>query len=272
MGEIDKMGRALSEMWERVSRETRELHESQRSPALRSCAVLQNRAGSKFSSCSMILLCRSAGSVRRARGTGGHNGLDSIIVQFGTEEIPRLRIGIGAAPREGSVDYVLESIFRGGKAIVRSTIDRAAETLKCAIDKGVVSAMNTFQPESLRGEQIRRNMKSHYEALLVLNTQAKEDNVKEIIDRLESEFKKEGAEIEQVQKMDKRQFSYMAGALDSGYYVNFIFHADPQSIARLRIEIQTRSGRLPAALPAAPRREEGENGRKKGGKSRSEFG
>src|SRR5207253_5224633 len=44
----------------------------------------------------------------RARGgPGGHNGLESIIVQFGTEEIPRLRIGIGDAPRERSVDYVL---------------------------------------------------------------------------------------------------------------------------------------------------------------------
>jgi small subunit ribosomal protein S6 len=77
-------------------------------------------------------------------------------------------------------------------------------------------------------------MKNRYEALLVLHTQAKEDTVKEIIDRLESEFQKEGAQIEQVQKMDKRHFSYVAGPLDAGYYVNFIFNADPQLIAKLR--------------------------------------
>src|SRR5437773_9668732 len=77
-------------------------------------------------------------------------------------------------------------------------------------------------------------MNRRYEALMVLNTQAKEDNVKEMIERLESEFEKEGAQVEQVQKMDKRHFSYMAGALDSGYYVNFILHADSQSIGRLR--------------------------------------
>lgn len=77
-------------------------------------------------------------------------------------------------------------------------------------------------------------MNRHYEALLVLNTQAKEENVKEMIERLESEFEKEGARVEQVQKMDKRHFAYMAGALDSGYYVNFILNADPQSIVRLR--------------------------------------
>lgn len=77
-------------------------------------------------------------------------------------------------------------------------------------------------------------MNRHYEALLVLNTQAKEENVKQMIERLESEFQKEGAHVEQVQKMDKRQFSYAAGPLDSGYYVNFILNADPGSIVRLR--------------------------------------
>src|SRR6202051_3653978 len=77
-------------------------------------------------------------------------------------------------------------------------------------------------------------MKKRYEALIVLNTQGKEDTVKEIVDRLEGEFQKEGAEIEQVQKMDKRQFSYVAGPLDSGFYVNFVFHADPQLITKLR--------------------------------------
>jgi small subunit ribosomal protein S6 len=77
-------------------------------------------------------------------------------------------------------------------------------------------------------------MKNRYEALLVLNTQGREDTVKDIVDRLESEFQKEGADIEQVQKMDKRHFSYVAGPLDSGFYVNFVFRAEPQLITKLR--------------------------------------
>jgi peptidyl-tRNA hydrolase, PTH1 family len=82
--------------------------------------------------------------LRLGGGTGGHNGLESVIAQFGTEQIPRLRIGIGAAPREGSVDYVLSSFFEEEKPIVRSTIDRAAEAVKCAIDNDLISAMNIF--------------------------------------------------------------------------------------------------------------------------------
>ena len=81
-------------------------------------------------------------------------------------------------------------------------------------------------------------MKNRYEALLVLNTQGKEDTIKDVVDRLESEFQKEGAEVEQVQKMDKRQFSYQAGELDAGHFVNFIFHADSQLITRLRAKFK----------------------------------
>jgi small subunit ribosomal protein S6 len=81
-------------------------------------------------------------------------------------------------------------------------------------------------------------MKNRYEALLVLNTQGKEDTVKEIVERLESEFQKEGATIEQVQKMDKRPFSYAAGELDAGYFVNFIFQADSQLITKLRLKFK----------------------------------
>ena len=77
-------------------------------------------------------------------------------------------------------------------------------------------------------------MKNRYEALLVLNTKGTEESAKEIIERLEGEFKKEGGSVEQVQKMDKRQFSYQAGDLDSGYFVNFIFTGEPTIIEKLK--------------------------------------
>ncbi|MGB8341327.1 MAG: aminoacyl-tRNA hydrolase [Chthoniobacterales bacterium] len=88
----------------------------------------------------------------RAQGSsGGHNGLESIFEHFGTEAIPRLRIGIGAAPLQGAVDYVLSRFFEEEQPMLNATIKRAAEAVKCAIDKGLFAAMNLFNqpPEEL---------------------------------------------------------------------------------------------------------------------------
>jgi small subunit ribosomal protein S6 len=81
-------------------------------------------------------------------------------------------------------------------------------------------------------------MKNRYEGLLVLNVKGNEEGAKEMIERLEKDFSKEGAEMEQVQKMDRRQFTYVAGPLDSGYFVNFIFQAEPTSINKLRAKFK----------------------------------
>jgi peptidyl-tRNA hydrolase, PTH1 family len=88
--------------------------------------------------------------LRLEGGTGGHNGLDSIIVTLGTDQIARLRVGIGAAPERGAVDYVLGRFFEEEIPVVEKAVTRAVEAVKWSIDKGFVSAMNTFNkiPES----------------------------------------------------------------------------------------------------------------------------
>jgi small subunit ribosomal protein S6 len=80
-------------------------------------------------------------------------------------------------------------------------------------------------------------MKHRYEGLLILNVKGTDEGVKEIIERLEGDFKNEGAVIEQVQKMDRRQFTYVAGPLDSGYYVNFLFSAEPEAVTKLQSKL-----------------------------------
>jgi small subunit ribosomal protein S6 len=77
-------------------------------------------------------------------------------------------------------------------------------------------------------------MKHRYECLMAIDTRGQEDTVKETIERLEAEFTKEGAEVEQVQKMDKRPLAYSPRHIDSAYYVNFIFEAEPSLITKLR--------------------------------------
>jgi PTH1 family peptidyl-tRNA hydrolase len=88
--------------------------------------------------------------IRQGGSPGGHNGLESVLVQLGTDQVPRLRIGIGDSPREGSVDYVLGKFFEEERPVVVSAVKRAADAVKCAIDNGLVSAMNTFN----KGEEL----------------------------------------------------------------------------------------------------------------------
>jgi len=75
---------------------------------------------------------------------------------------------------------------------------------------------------------------NRYEALLILNTKGGDESVKELIDRLEGDFGKDGARIETIQKMDRRPFSYVAGKVDSGFFVNFIFEGTPAIVEKLR--------------------------------------
>ena len=80
-------------------------------------------------------------------------------------------------------------------------------------------------------------MKNRYEGLLVLNIKGNEDGAKEVIDRLEKDFKKEGAQVEQIQRLDRRHFSYVRGKIDSGYFVNFVFHAEPAALTKLKARL-----------------------------------
>lgn len=79
---------------------------------------------------------------------------------------------------------------------------------------------------------------NRYEALLILNIKGGDEAVKESVDRLEGEFKKEGAVMESIQKMDRRHFSYVAEKVDSGYYVNFIFQGTPEVLEKLRAKFK----------------------------------
>jgi small subunit ribosomal protein S6 len=77
-----------------------------------------------------------------------------------------------------------------------------------------------------------------YEGLFILNTAGKEENVKELIDKLTEEITSQGGKVETVQKMDKRNFSRISDKkVTSGFYVNIIFEAQPASIAPLRTRL-----------------------------------
>jgi len=71
-----------------------------------------------------------------------------------------------------------------------------------------------------------------------LNVKGSEDSAREVIERLEGDFKKEGFVLEQVQKMGHRQFSYAAGDLSGGYYVNFVFQAEATALSKVQAKLK----------------------------------
>lgn len=73
-----------------------------------------------------------------------------------------------------------------------------------------------------------------YEALLVLNTKGKEESANDMIEAIEKQIKTAKVEVEQIQRLEKRQFAYLSQKQSSGYYVNFIIHATPEQISGLR--------------------------------------
>ena len=84
--------------------------------------------------------------IRTKGSAGGHNGLKNIIALLGTDQFPRIRIGVGAAPHPDydMADWVLSS-FKGKDAEdILAAAARAAEAVECYITMGADRAMNLY--------------------------------------------------------------------------------------------------------------------------------
>ena len=83
----------------------------------------------------------------RAKGSaGGHNGLKSIISCLGTEDFPRIRIGVGAPPHPDydMADWVLSSFRNQDAEDMAKAAARAAEAVECYIRSGPEKTMNLY--------------------------------------------------------------------------------------------------------------------------------
>lgn len=99
----------------------------------------------------LLVLCDDfalpLGRIRlRTQGSdGGHNGLRSIIEVLGTQEFPRLRMGVGPVPEEmPPADFVLRPFPREDRSIVAKVIQRSADCLETLIRRGFDEAMGMF--------------------------------------------------------------------------------------------------------------------------------
>ena len=90
--------------------------------------------------------------IRRKGSDGGHNGLRSIIKELGTENFPRLRVGIGREGIKDLVGYVLGEFEREEMEILEKVLDVAVDAVECIIKEGIEEAMNKYNSLNILAE------------------------------------------------------------------------------------------------------------------------
>ena len=81
---------------------------------------------------------------RAKGGSGGHNGLKSIINLLKSQDFPRLRIGIDTPPGESLEEYVLKKLSDEDMASFDTILNNGVEGLECLLSDGIEKAMNLY--------------------------------------------------------------------------------------------------------------------------------
>jgi len=89
--------------------------------------------------------------LRQSGGSGGHKGMNSIVSALGSEDFPRIRVGIGRPQAEEQsinedtiVNYVLSDCSPQEEAIIKPVIATVSEAIDCFLTQGIEAAMSKF--------------------------------------------------------------------------------------------------------------------------------
>src|SRR5262245_37734444 len=127
---------------------------------LSGASVLATRDFYKIENNNLLIVCDDFNlplaklRLRPKGSSGGQKGLEDILRRLGTEELPRLRIGVGIPPpgRDAAV-YVLGRFAKDEQPEIATAIDRAAEAAVSWLELGIDAAMNKYNAsETVSGE------------------------------------------------------------------------------------------------------------------------
>lgn len=89
--------------------------------------------------------------LRQSGSSGGHKGMNSIISALGSEDFPRIRVGIGrpqveeqSMSEDAIVNYVLSDFSPQEEAVIKSVIVKVSEAIDCFLTEGIEAAMSKF--------------------------------------------------------------------------------------------------------------------------------
>ena len=81
--------------------------------------------------------------LRAQGGTGGHNGMKSIVASLATQDFSRIRIGIGRSDLP-TVPHVLGKFSKTELPVIEAAVTKAADAAECWVIHGINQAMNTY--------------------------------------------------------------------------------------------------------------------------------
>ena len=84
--------------------------------------------------------------IRAGGSAGGHNGIKSIISELGSQDFPRVKIGVGAKPESERdlADWVLSTFSASEEQSLASALENAGAAALCIIEKGVAESANRY--------------------------------------------------------------------------------------------------------------------------------
>ena len=95
--------------------------------------------------CDDINLAPGKLRLRRKGSAGGHNGIKSVIEAAGSQEFPRLRIGVGRPPEgTGQIEHVIGPMAPADREIVDEAVERAADAVACLLSEGIDETMSRY--------------------------------------------------------------------------------------------------------------------------------
>lgn len=89
--------------------------------------------------------------IRKKGSAGGHNGIKSIIAHLGTDEFPRIKVGVGDKPQGWDLaDYVLSRFKSEEQATIREALKNSSDACKAIITSGIDAAMNQYNKKAAK--------------------------------------------------------------------------------------------------------------------------
>ena len=87
--------------------------------------------------------------IRKKGSAGGHNGIKHIIQQLGTQNFVRIKVGVGAKPKDWDLaDHVLGRFDKDDRALVEEAQERACKAVELILTDSVDAAMNEYNKKT----------------------------------------------------------------------------------------------------------------------------